>query len=186
MCVFCFLFRGRTSICIILLIVRTSHSQISSRKHGFSHLTPFVSWAAGWETAFSHVTKSHKCEICRVWECLESEVGEIERKIWVEEEGDIYAVYQCTMGEELYVNIKNTTAFIPTYRCLSDKLTPTHNPPLLSHIGCLSSLHSVNGHLSVNSSTRLPFYTLNGCSYIQKRCWLYVVSASTNMKLSYD
>lgn len=35
------------SICISMLVVRTSHSQISCRKHGFSHLTPFVSWAAG-------------------------------------------------------------------------------------------------------------------------------------------
>lgn len=31
----------------MMLEVRTFHLQISNRKHGFSHLIPFVSWAAG-------------------------------------------------------------------------------------------------------------------------------------------
>lgn len=59
---------------------------------------------------------------------------------------------------------------------VSDTPTPTHHPPLLHHIGCLSSLHSVKGHLSVNNSTLLHIYLEWLSFYIQRGvgfvlCW---------------
>lgn len=65
--------------------------------------------------------------------------------------GDIYVIYcygRCVFKEQdgLHSHL---------YTPVSDTPTPTHYPPLLSHIGCLWSL---KGHLCVNNSTLLLLY----------------------------
>lgn len=109
------------------------------------------------------------------WGVLESEIGEIEREMGGEEVGG--HLLFTAMGD---VYLKNRMAFIHTYTRLSDTQTPTHYPPLLSHIGCLSSL---KGHLCVNNSTLLLLY-LEWLSFYIERGGGFMLSARS-MQLSW-